>query len=452
MPTARVLRLTRLAARAGLACCLLVAFLVMVGKASSDGVRLEQGWNLVTYEGSTRPISLALSSIEDDYLAVYQLDTTEGRWLTYFPKASAYEPTLFNLVRGGQYWVYVQRETELRLDADAPPFYGVNSHLTWFDSDERGDRTVQLMDEAGVGIVRTVFDWPSIEPEPGVYGWDRFDRAVERLEKRGIAILGLLDSSAPWATSAPSLDEPNWQKWPSKDLSAFGRYVYAVVERYDGDGVADAPGSPVIRHWEIWNEPNLAFFWRPQPDVEQYVRLLRFSYQAIKLAHPSAVVVMGGIAGNGVSYPPFALAQEERNFLQQIYDHGGKDFFDVANIHLYPYTHELEWPELMTTLQDALDETRSVMATNGDGDKPIWVTEIGFSTALFPDNYEVEPDAVIAAWLGKVYRQLTGAEALFWYMFEDEGTGENPEGHFGLVEYDSAPKQSYYEYRNMTVP
>jgi hypothetical protein len=452
MPTARVLRLTRLAARAGLACCLLVAFLLMVGKASSDGVRLEQGWNLVTYEGSTRPISLALSSIEDDYLAVYQLDTAQGRWLTYFPRASDYEPTLFNLVRGDQYWVYVQRETELRLDADAPPFYGVNSHLTWFDSDERVDRTVQLMDEAGVGTVRTVFDWPSIEPEPGVYRWERFDRAVERLAKRGIAILGLLDSSAPWATSAPSLGEPNWQKWPSKDLSAFGRYVYAVVERYDGDGVADAPGSPVIRYWEIWNEPNLAFFWRPQPDVEQYVRLLRLSYQAIKLAYPSAVVVMGGIAGNGVSYPPFALAQEERNFLQQIYDHGGKDFFDVANIHLYPYTHELGRPELMTTLQDALDETRSVMATNGDGDKPIWVTEIGFSTALFPDNYEVEPDAVIAAWLGNVYRQLTGADALFWYMFEDEGTDDNPEGHFGLVEYDGTPKHSYYEYRNMTGP
>ena len=129
MPTARVLRLTRLAARAGLACCLLVAFLLMVGKASSDGVRLEQGWNLVTYEGSTRPISLALSSIEDDYLAVYQLDTAQGRWLSYFPKGSGYEPTLFNLVRGSQYWVYVQRETELALDADAPPFYGVNSIL-----------------------------------------------------------------------------------------------------------------------------------------------------------------------------------------------------------------------------------------------------------------------------------------------------------------------------------
>ncbi|NIV32113.1 MAG: hypothetical protein GWN58_22325, partial [Anaerolineae bacterium] len=63
---------------------------------------------------------------------------------------------------------------------------------------------------------------------------------------------------------------------------------------------------------------------------------------------------------------------------------------------------------------------------------------------------EGEPDAAIASWLEKVYRQLTGADALFWYMFEDEGTDENPEGRFGLVEYDGAPKQGYHEYGGMT--
>ena len=450
MPTAGFLSLTRLAARAGLACCLLVAFLLMVGKASSDGVRLESGWNLVTYSGPTKPVPLALSSIEDDYVAVYQWDSAQERWLFYFPEGFGYEPTLFNLVRGHQYWVYVQRETELTLDADAPPFYGVNSHLTWFDSVERLDRTVQLMDEAGVGIVRTVFDWPSIEPEPGVYRWERFDRVVERLAERDIAVLGILDSSAPWATSAPSLDEPNWQKWPSEDLAAFGRYVWAVVERYDGDGFADAPGSPVIRYWEVWNEPNVDFFWRPQPDAEQYVRMLRLSYFVIKVVNPSAVVVLGGMAGNGASFPPFGLAEEGRDFLQKIYDRSGGRYFDIANVHLYPYTYELDRPELMTALQDALDETRSVMAANGDEDKPIWITEIGFSTKLFPQDYAGDPDVAIASWLKKVYRQLRGAEAVFWYLFEDESRDENPAGRFGLVEYNGTPKLSYDQYGALT--
>lgn len=452
MPTARSLGLIRLAARAGLACCLLLTFLLMVGKVSSDDVRLGRGWNLITYEGSTKAVSLALSSIEDDYLAVYRWDPEQGRWLYYFPEAFGYQPTLFNLVHGHQYWVYVQQETYLTVDAQAPPFYGTNSHLTWFNSDEKVDQTVQLMDEAGVEIVRTVFDWASIEPEPGVYRWERFDRVVDRLQERGIDVLGILDGSAPWATSAPSLDEPNWQKWPSQDLSAFSRYVWAVVERYDGDGFADAPGSPVVRYWEFWNEPNVDFFWRPRPDAEQYVHMLRLSHLAIKVANPSAVVVLGGMAGNGASFPPFGLADEGRDFLQKVYDSGGGRYFDIANVHLYPYTHELERSELMTTLQDALNETRAVMAVNGDEDKPIWVTEIGFSSKLFPEGYTGHPDTAIASWLEKVYRQLTEAEALFWYMFEDESTDENPEGHFGLVLYDGTPKESYYAYRDVTAP
>jgi len=424
----------------------------MVGKASSDSVRLQPGWNLITYEAATKPVPLALRSIEGDYVAVYYWDAAQWRWLSYFAQPLPRGPSLFNLVQGRQYWLYIERETQWVVDDDAPPFYGVNSHLTWFGSEERLDQTVDLMEEAGVGIVRTVFDWPTIELKRGTYQWERFDRAVQRLEDRGIAVLGILDGSAAWATSAPSLDEPYWQKWPTQDLASFGRYVQAVVERYDGDGVADAPGSPVVRYWEVWNEPNLAFFWRPHPNAEQYVRLLRLCYQVIKTANPSAVVVMGGIAGNGVSYPPFALEEEERNFLKQVYEHGGKGFFDVANVHLYPYTYQLERPELMTALQGALDEARSVMAANGDAGKPIWVTEIGFSTGLFPDDYQGEPDAVIASWLEKVYRQLDGPEALFWYLFEDEAADDNAEGRFGLVEYDGTPKASHDAYGGLTRP
>jgi hypothetical protein len=452
MPTARVVQLTRLAARAGLACCLFGVLLVMVGTASSDDLGLKPGWNLFTYSGSTRPVSQGLRQIEDDCVAVYHWDASEQHWLSYFPKAPNVRPTLFNLVSGRQYWMYVQRDTQLSEDSASASFYGVNSHLTWISSEEEVDRLVQLMDDAGVGSVRTAFDWWSIEPEPGVYRWEPFDHAVERLSERGISIVGILHGSSPWSTSAPSLKEPNWQTWPTQDLDAFARYVSAVVERYDGDGREDAPGSPVIRYWEIWNEPNAVSFWQPAPSAEEYVRFLRVSYEAIKLAHPGASVVLGGIAGNGASYPPFAFDEIEHNFLQQIYDHGGKAFFDIANVHLYPYTYELARPDLMSILQNAVDETRSVMAANGDANKPIWITEIGFSSALFPDDYESDPDQVIASWLKNVYRQLSGAEAVFWYMFEDEGTDDNPEGHFGLVQHDGRPKLGLRAYREMTAP
>lgn len=51
----------------------------------------------------------------------------------------------------------------------------------------------------------------------------------------------------------------------------------------------------------------------------------------------------------------------------------------------------------------------------------------------------------IASRLKKVYRQFTGGKALFWHTLEDEGTNDNPEGHFGLAGCDVAGRQSHDE-------
>jgi hypothetical protein len=39
-------------------------------------------------------------------------------------------------------------------------------------------------------------------------------------------------------------------------------FVAAMAERYDGDGVADAPGSPKVTYFSVWNEPD----WLPWPN------------------------------------------------------------------------------------------------------------------------------------------------------------------------------------------
>ena len=36
----------------------------------------------------------------------------------------------------------------------------------------------------------------------------------------------------------------------------FKQYFREVVERYDGDGYKDAPGSAVVTYWEMYNEPD----------------------------------------------------------------------------------------------------------------------------------------------------------------------------------------------------
>jgi hypothetical protein len=82
-------------------------------------------------------------------------------------------------------------------------------------------------------------------------------------------------------------------------------FVAAMAERYDGDGVGDAPGSPRVTYFSVWNEPD----WLPWPnrpkdagdkamrnwfgrDFHDLARLAFVSGRAIKSVNPAAKVGM----------------------------------------------------------------------------------------------------------------------------------------------------------------
>ena len=49
-----------------------------------------------------------------------------------------------------------------------------------------------------------------------------------------------------------------------------------------------------IRSWQIWNEPNLAYYWK-QPFASSYVSFLKVAHAAVKKAVPGARVVLGAL-------------------------------------------------------------------------------------------------------------------------------------------------------------
>jgi len=66
---------------------------------------------------------------------------------------------------------------------------------------------------------------------------------------------------------------------PPCNVSDYSRFVGAVIERYDGDGIDDMPGLryPIL-HWEVFNEPamkNLPPFYdfTPQDCAPQHLRV-----------------------------------------------------------------------------------------------------------------------------------------------------------------------------------
>ena len=87
--------------------------------------------------------------------------------------------------------------------------------------------------------------------------WTASDEALQRL---GSLDIGVIIVVAPWPANDPwnavdncAIDNPD----------SWTRRVEKLVERYDGDGVQDVPGTARVIAWEIDNEPDLHEQMRP---------------------------------------------------------------------------------------------------------------------------------------------------------------------------------------------
>jgi hypothetical protein len=208
--------------------------------------------------------------------------------------------------------------------------------------------------------------------------------------------------------------------YPPKDPDAYAAYAAVLAARY-----------PQIQAWEIWNEPNTSFFWRPAVDVQAYTRLLQKTYRAVKFANPNARIILGGLSpGNSTTAEDSIPAAE---FLNVLYQNGAGGSFDTVAYHAYGSGPLENW------LADALAELRSVMHANGDDAKPIWITEMGCYTngpgsvsETWQADYLTESITFLAA--------IPYVERVYWYTLRDGNSSASPEMNYGIFRYDGTAK------------
>jgi hypothetical protein len=262
--------------------------------------------------------------------------------------------------------------------------------------------------EAGITWNREEIRWDMvISPRTGQFTWEFSDEAINKSRNRGISLLVLLAYNRDNSKTMPDLDE--WSK-----------YVSAVVTRY----------KDRVKHWQIWNEPDDNTFLRGANPAD-YARLLARSYEVIKRIDSSAKVVTAGVTGFGVPW------------MEQMLTAGGAGKFDILAVH--PYVSFPASPESKYWRENQLGYFLAFAARNGN--PPVWITEIGWATAVNPASVS---DTQQADYIARAYVTAIadGIQKIFLYQFRDEGA--NKADNFGIVGVDwRTPKLSYGVFKHL---
>lgn len=347
-----------------------------------------------------------------------------------------------------------------------------------------------LMLNAGSRWDRFDFSWPRLEPQDGQ--WDAeaiaaYDQLVGDLRAAGMNILGILLWTPDWAatsdctpstaalrldrhpflwhtpmsqgTIVPMAETPpcittpprglyeEWDDWTTEDgdpINYWGRFVYALVDRYRDS----------VKHWEVWNEPDLHWFWNGTST--DYAQLLKVAYRAVKAACPDCTVLFGGIA-----------YYEKPDFYRWVLNnlkndpHGPESnyFFDAMAVHLYSRS---------SSIYDVVQVLRSGMREFVP-DRPIWLTETG--VPVWDDEAVVSPTVPYiwsatqeeaASYVLQSYAnaRAAGVERYFYFRAHDEWCDKNRDGDcddwgidygmgqlFGLVRDDRSLRPAYVAYQ-----
>jgi polysaccharide biosynthesis protein PslG len=314
--------------------------------------------------------------------------------------------------------------------ASGDTVYGVSDPNLITQSATAQVQQLQAMKAMGVTSVRLEANWNGGQPNgPGSFDWAPLDLVISSIHQVGLSADLVVDGCPSWA--AVSGAQGDMYAQPASP-AAFATWAGAVAARYGPKGV---------RYYEIWNEPNLAIFWQPKPDPAAYTADLKAAYTAIKAADPSSIVISGGLgiaADDGTNYDP-------RTFVKDIYADGAAGSFDGLGYHPYSYPDSPDtyasWSG-WSIMNQTSPSLRSIMSSNGDSAKKIWITEYGAPTSGPSSVGETGQSTDLV-------QAITQASELHWigslyiYTWADLSSLPADQAGFGLLTDSNAQKPAY---------
>jgi hypothetical protein len=274
-----------------------------------------------------------------------------------------------------------------------PQGFGVNIHFT----DARPGE-MEMLAASGVKWIRMDFTWGATERERGIYDFSAYERLVASMEKYSIRGLFILDYGN-------RLYDDGLAPYTDEGRKAFARWAATATKHFQGHNIL----------WEMYNEPNIGF-WKPNPNVEDYIKLAIEVGKAIRKESPGEI------------YIGPATSQIDMRFLEACFQGGLLEYWDAVSVHPYRQTP----PETVLPEYEKLAELIAKYAPKGK-QIPIISGEWGYSAAW--QNYDEERQGkyLPRQWLTNI---AAGVPLSIWYDWHDDGPNpKEPEHHFGMVAY-----------------
>jgi hypothetical protein len=289
-----------------------------------------------------------------------------------------------------------------------PDGVGLNIHTV-----SLGPAESQLLAATGVRWIRMDLFWEETEHPKGTYDFLGYDRFLATLQSHGIRALLILDyGNKLYDRGAPPRTPETRQ--------AFTNWAVAAVTHFRGRGII----------WEMWNEPNGAF-WRP-PNAQEYSALALQVGEALRKAAPDETFVGP------------ALGNIDMGYLEACLKAGLLNYWSAVSLHPYRDTA----PE---SAANDYRQVRALIARYAHGkDVPVIDSEWGYPDhAVMDDN--TQASMLSRMWLFNLSQHIP---LTIWYDWVDPSVRERQD--MLLLSFDSAkqavfqPKPAYFAAKTLT--
>src|SRR6266487_5545281 len=272
------------------------------------------------------------------------------------------------------------------------------------------------MQALGLTWLRYQVSQSAIDSPQGTYTWTSLDAAVSAANTAGINIIFGFDQPPAWG-----IDGTTGLPTPAYTTTI----ATLVAARYNG-----ASGHGHLDAIEIWNEE----FDFSSYNNTTYAAVANAGYTAIRGAGFTGKIGCAAMLG-------ISSTAHVTTWVNQLYTSSISSLFDYLQLHYYNGFYD---PSLMSnwiSFPAAVQAIQAALIANGDPNKPLWVTEFGYSNATVSQANQSQYYAYIFNQARLLSQQTGGGPIakIMFYTMDSGSTNTDPSSITGGL----TPSETY---------